>query len=104
MTPHDDIEVTPQDDTRATTSVDTKATTTGDLEVTPLTYTKVTTPASTELSIHTNKGFLGGSRSRFMLARYVNHVALRLWKGELSVCVCVNVCVIFNLFYLLLIR
>lgn len=39
--------------------------------------TKVTSP-STEPSMHTNRGFPGGSIDRLVLTEYVGHVALRL--------------------------
>lgn len=48
------------------------------------TDTEVTTP-STNPFVHTDRGFPGGPIDRSVLTKYVGHVALRLWHGEVHV-------------------
>ena len=38
--------------------------------------------ASAESSRHTNIEFLGGPKDQSMLTKYANHVAYRLWQGD----------------------
>lgn len=56
-----------------------------DMKVTPPVETKVTTSDSTESSVHIYVGFLGGPNDCSMLTGYVDHVAFRLWPGEVCI-------------------
>lgn len=78
------MEVTPRADTEVTTL--------DDMEVTPSTNMNMIAPDGTELFMHTDRGFLGGPGDHTVLTRFVDHVALRIWKGEVYIyntCVCV---------------
>lgn len=56
-----------------------------DVEVTPPIETHVITPASTGPSVHTGGVFPGGPIDTSVLIRYADHVAFRLWQGEVCI-------------------
>lgn len=72
--------------TEVTPQTFTEVPTTSDVEVTPLVEIEVITPASIELSIHIDKGFFGELDDYFVLTKYVNHVAFRLWQRDVCIC------------------
>ncbi|CAI8601231.1 unnamed protein product [Vicia faba] len=53
-----------------------------DVEATAIGDTKVTTPALTKPSVHTDSEFIGEPINQSMLTEYADHVAYRLWQGE----------------------
>ena len=57
---------------------------------------EVTTPASTEPSVHTDEDFSEGPSDRSMLTEYADHVAYQLWQGNVLYILCLT------LIYLLL--
>lgn len=78
--------MTPSADMEATASIDTRVLVAGDTRVTPLADMELITLALKESSVHTNQGFLRGAIDCFVLIKFANHVALRLWKGEVYIC------------------
>lgn len=63
----------------------TKAHAMDDMEVTSPVKTEVTAYTSIELYVHTDGGFPGRPSDCFVLTRYVDHVAFRLWQGEVCI-------------------
>lgn len=58
---------------------------TSDIEVTPPVETNVSALASIETCIHIDEGFLGESNDFFVLTRYADLVAFRLWQGDVCI-------------------
>ncbi|CAK8568112.1 unnamed protein product [Lathyrus sativus] len=59
---------------------------TDDMKVTLPVETDVPALASADPSIRTDGGFSGGLSDTFVLTGYEDHVAFKLWKGEVPTC------------------